>query len=124
MMNARELNWHYINKYIDAFYFGDDWGQQKGLIMGPEHWRRFIKPCLARLYAAGKGKLVAQHSCGGISTQRLLPFATPEEVRRVTRETIRIMGEDGGYIAAPTHAVPGDVPPENVLAMLELFRER
>ena len=26
---------------IDGVYFGDDWGQQKGLIMGPEHWRRF-----------------------------------------------------------------------------------
>src|SRR5665647_187009 len=29
---------------IDGFHFGDDWGQQQGLIMGPKHWRRFIKP--------------------------------------------------------------------------------
>lgn len=51
---------------IDAVYFGDDWGQQKGLIMGPEHWRRFIKPRMAKMYAKvkEKGKYVIQHSCG------------------------------------------------------------
>jgi len=51
---------------LDAIHFGDDWGQQKGLIMGPAHWRRFIKPRMARLYSRvkGKGKYVSQHSCG------------------------------------------------------------
>ena len=27
---------------IDAFHFGDDWGQQEGLIMDPVLWRQFI----------------------------------------------------------------------------------
>jgi uroporphyrinogen decarboxylase len=51
---------------VDGVHFGDDWGQQKGLIMGPEYWRRFIKPRMARLYARvkSKGKYVSQHSCG------------------------------------------------------------
>ena len=51
---------------IDGVFFGDDWGQQRGLIMGPEHWRRFIKPRMARLYARvkSKGLFVLQHSCG------------------------------------------------------------
>ena len=51
---------------IDAVLFGDDWGQQQGLIMGPDHWRRFIKPRMARLYDRVKsaGKYVMQHSCG------------------------------------------------------------
>lgn len=153
---------------IDGFHFGDDWGQQRGMIMGPDYWRRFIKPRMARMYGRVKerGLAVSQHSCGdiheifpdlidigldiyqtvqpeiydlrqlkkeyggsltfwgGISTQRLLPFASPDEVRRVTRETLRLMGAGGGYVAAPTHAVPGDVPPENVLAMLEVFRSQ
>lgn len=61
---------------------------------------------------------------GGISTQRLLPFADPETVKRETARTIGIMGKSGGYIPAPTHAVPGDVPPENVLAMLEVFKNQ
>jgi len=51
---------------LDAIHFGDDWGQQRGLIMGPAHWRRFIKPRMARLYerVKSKGKYVSQHSCG------------------------------------------------------------
>lgn len=55
------------NEYdLDAIYFGDDWGQQKGLIMGPNHWRRFIKPRMAKMYERAKknGKFVLQHSCG------------------------------------------------------------
>lgn len=51
---------------IDGVHFGDDWGQQHGTIMGPGHWRRFIKPRIARLYerVKSKGKFVSQHSCG------------------------------------------------------------
>lgn len=54
---------------IDAFHFGDDWGQQHGLIMGPVMWRRFIKPRLARMYARVKryGKTISIHSCGDIT---------------------------------------------------------
>lgn len=151
---------------IDGFHFGDDWGQQKGLIMGPDYWRRFIKPRMARMYekVKSKNKIVSQHSCGdiheifpdlidigldiyqtfqpeiydfvktkrefgnhltfwgGISTQRLLPYATPKEVKKTIKETIRVMGENGGFIAAPTHALPGDIPPENVVAMIEVLQ--
>ncbi|MBF0246158.1 MAG: uroporphyrinogen-III decarboxylase-like protein [Planctomycetes bacterium] len=53
---------------IDAVYFGDDWGQQKGLIMGPAIWRDFIKPELTRMYGEvrGAGKFVFAHSCGDV----------------------------------------------------------
>ena len=36
---------------IDAVHFGDDWGQQQGLQMGPRLWRKFIYPQLKRMYA-------------------------------------------------------------------------
>jgi uroporphyrinogen decarboxylase len=51
---------------IDAVCFGDDYGMQKGLLMGPRNWRTFIKPRLKRLYERVKkaGKLVMIHSCG------------------------------------------------------------
>jgi len=51
---------------LDGLYFGDDWGQMKGLMMGPAHWRRFIKPRLALFYerVKEKGLPVLQHSCG------------------------------------------------------------
>jgi len=53
---------------FDAFQFGDDWGQQTGVTMGPETWRRLIKPRVARLYAAvhDQGKHVVIHSCGAV----------------------------------------------------------
>jgi uroporphyrinogen decarboxylase len=51
---------------IDGVHFGDDWGQQSRLIMGPALWRRFIKPRMARLFGMVKsrGKYVSLHSCG------------------------------------------------------------
>jgi uroporphyrinogen decarboxylase len=53
---------------IDAVYFGDDWGQQHGLQMGPACWREFLKPVLARMYAVVRdaGKYVIIHSCGDV----------------------------------------------------------
>jgi uroporphyrinogen decarboxylase len=53
---------------IDAVYFGDDWGQQHGLQMGPEFWHEFIYPELKRMYKAVRdaGKYVIIHSCGDV----------------------------------------------------------
>lgn len=158
-----------FNEYpLDGIYFGDDWGQQRGLIMGPKLWREFIKPRMAEMYARAKknNKYIFQHSCGdileifpdlieigldcyqtfqpeiydieavkkeygndlafwgGISTQKLLPYAAPEKVKEETKRIMDIMSEGGGYIAAPTHAIPFDVPVENILAMLEVFENQ
>lgn len=150
---------------IDGIMFGDDWGQQRGLIMGETYWREFIKPYVAKMYALAKshGRYILQHSCGdiesifedliemgldvyqtfqpeiydietvkakvgdrltfwgGISTQRLLPYADVETVRSETVRIMKIMGKNGGYIASPTHSIPPDVPAENVAAMLDVF---
>jgi uroporphyrinogen decarboxylase len=59
---------HALTFDIDAIYFGDDWGQQQGLQMGPGLWREFIQPELARMYGAVRaaGKLVFIHSCGDV----------------------------------------------------------
>jgi uroporphyrinogen decarboxylase len=53
---------------IDAVYFGDDWGQQRGLQMGPKLWREFLHPVLARMYAVVRAarKYVFIHSCGDV----------------------------------------------------------
>ncbi|MBT3292157.1 MAG: uroporphyrinogen decarboxylase, partial [Victivallales bacterium] len=54
---------------VDALMFGDDWGDQRGVILGPERWRKFIKPCWARVYQAvhDAGKIVMSHSCGSVA---------------------------------------------------------
>lgn len=56
---------------------------------------------------------------GGVSVQSTLPFGTPEDVCRETMERIRVLGRDGGYILAPSHAIQAGTPPENILAFLE-----
>ena len=53
----------------DAYLFGDDWGDQRGVIFGPERWRKLMKPCWAKIYAEvhRQGKKAVQHSCGSIA---------------------------------------------------------
>ncbi|OHD73525.1 MAG: hypothetical protein A2V99_02160 [Spirochaetes bacterium RBG_16_67_19] len=53
---------------IDAVYFGDDWGAQHGLQMGPRLWGEFIQPVLRRMYGVVRraGKFVMIHSCGDV----------------------------------------------------------
>lgn len=53
---------------IDAVYFGDDWGQQRGLQMGPAKWKEFIYPALKRMYGfvRQQGRYVMIHSCGDV----------------------------------------------------------
>ncbi len=55
---------------IDAIMLGDDYGQQRGLMMNPVTWRKFFKPRLAHLFKRihEHGKYTAIHSCGDNST--------------------------------------------------------
>jgi len=154
-----------IDLGVDCVHFGDDYGMQVGLIMGASHWRRFIKPQLARMFEPVRkaGKFVSLHSCGavaelfddlveiglnmfnpfqpevmdvfemkkkyhgrlafhgGLSIQKVLPFGSVAEVRQETRRLIE-MGRQGGYVLSPSHQVPRDVPPENLVAMMEELR--
>jgi len=147
---------------IDAVKLGDDWGQQRGLIMGQECWNEFIEPYLARIFKVIKdaGKFVFIHSCGdvdelfdplveigldnfnpfqpevmdiyqllssyrgrlsfhgGLSTQRILPYGSVDDVMKES-DSLLDLGKDGGYIFAPSHDVEGDVPIENILAFID-----
>lgn len=60
---------------------------------------------------------------GGISTQRTLPFGTAEEVKREVREVRAMMSQNGGYILAPAQELQGDVPAENMMALIEAAKE-
>lgn len=58
---------------------------------------------------------------GGMSVQKILPFGTTKEVREQTSRLIEA-GRDGGYIFAPSHDMPYDVPPRNIVAMMEVLK--
>lgn len=60
---------------------------------------------------------------GGVDTQKVLPFGTPEDVKRQVRETCRIFAEGGGFVFNTVHNVQANVPVENLTAMLEALKE-
>jgi hypothetical protein len=60
---------------------------------------------------------------GGVDTQRVLPFGTPEEVREMVRDRIRIFGEGGGFVFSAIHNVQDGVPTENLLALFQAVRD-
>jgi uroporphyrinogen decarboxylase len=60
---------------------------------------------------------------GGIDTQRVLPFGTPDEVKEEVRMRIRELGPGGGFIPCHVHNLQHDVPPENVIAMYRAIKE-
>jgi uroporphyrinogen decarboxylase len=60
---------------------------------------------------------------GAVDTQKVLPFGTPEDVRTEVRQRICDLGPGGGYILAAVHNIQPEVPPENIVAMIEAARE-
>lgn len=54
---------------------------------------------------------------GGIDEQELLPHGTGRQVFEHTRQLATALGQGGGYILAPAHAIQADTPTENILAM-------
>lgn len=61
--------------------------------------------------------------CGGMDTQRILPFGTPQEVRAEVKRVIEQLGGGSGYMLAAVHTIMPDVPPENILAMVDAVDE-
>jgi len=66
------------------------------------------------------GKIVFS---GGIDQQELLPFRTPEIVRKEVTRTIDILGDNGGYIVSSSNALQPDVPLENILSLFKTVQE-
>lgn len=57
--------------------------------------------------------------CGGIDTHRLLPFGSPEDVRKEVRRVIDLLAPGGGFMLGAVHTIMNDVPAENILAMVD-----
>jgi uroporphyrinogen decarboxylase len=148
---------------LDAGYFGDDYGAQKGMLFSPDVWRQMFKPRLARLFAPFReiGLPVILHSdgdvrdilpdlveigvtvlnpvqpevldhqwlrstfgqvlayYGGISTQSVLPYGSPDDVRAAAEGCTRILAPHRtGLVAGTSHRLMSDVPVTSVHALL------
>lgn len=152
---------------VDGIMFCDDWGDQRGVLIGPDRWRELIKPGTARLYEKAKdaGKVVLTHCCGsivdilpdviemgldvvqsvqpeargmnpyalkarfgnritfwgGLGSQSIIPFGTPDELRAEVRKLAGEMTQGGGYVLAPAKALLNETPTENAVALIEEF---
>ena len=60
---------------------------------------------------------------GGVDTQKVLSFGTENEVKDQVEENLRIFGENGGYVFNTVHNIQANVPPRNIIAMLETIKK-
>ncbi len=60
---------------------------------------------------------------GGCDTQAILPDATPEAVAGHVRAQVKILAPGGGFVFQQVHNILANVPPANIIAMLDGVRE-
>ena len=60
---------------------------------------------------------------GALGTQSIMPFGTPEEIRKQTFKLMDIAGDKGGLYVAPTHLLEPEVPWENIKAYVQACRD-
>ena len=60
---------------------------------------------------------------GGVDTQWVLPRGTIQDVKDEVKRRIDDLAPGGGFVFAAVHNIQADVPPENILAMVETLHE-
>ncbi len=60
---------------------------------------------------------------GGVDTQIVLPFGTPEEVRSQVLHSCEVFGKNGGFVYNTVHNIQANVPLENMVAMIDALKE-
>ena len=60
---------------------------------------------------------------GGCDTRDMLQNATPQQIRRHVHEQIVVGSTDGGFVFQQVHNILANVPPQNIVAMLETARD-
>jgi uroporphyrinogen decarboxylase len=58
---------------------------------------------------------------GGIDTQNILPFGSKDQITEEIKSKINDLAPGGGFVFDTTHVIQSDVPPENIVTMLETF---
>lgn len=60
---------------------------------------------------------------GGVDTQQIMPFGTPEDVADEVKRRIDDLAPGGGFVFAAVHNIQAQVPPENIVAMFDTALE-
>jgi hypothetical protein len=60
---------------------------------------------------------------GGVDTQGVFAFGTPEQVKEQVKRQCSILNENGGFVFNTVHNIQANVPFENVVALLEALKE-
>ena len=60
---------------------------------------------------------------GGIDAQHVLPWAAPDEISEHVKRNIKVFMPGGGYVFNNVHNIQADVPPENIIALLDAAYE-
>jgi hypothetical protein len=60
---------------------------------------------------------------GGVDTQGVFAFGTPQQVKEQVKRQVSILNENGGFVFNTVHNIQANVPFENVVAMLEVLKE-
>ena len=82
-----------------------------------------IQPNCNDIYAYKKAYGSQLCFIGNMDLAGVLVYGTPVEVGADTRVHLERLAEGGGYVAASSHSVTDDVPPENYRAMIETVWE-
>jgi hypothetical protein len=59
---------------------------------------------------------------GGVDTQKVLSFGSPDDVRKQVAELCKIFSQGGGFVFNTIHNIQANVPVENVIAMIETLK--
>ncbi|NCB08040.1 MAG: hypothetical protein EOM73_07760 [Bacteroidia bacterium] len=60
---------------------------------------------------------------GGVDTQKVLPSGTLQEVKDDVKRNIEALAPGGGFVFSTVHNIQAEVPPQNIMAMLETLEE-
>ncbi|MCX6144179.1 MAG: hypothetical protein NTZ35_13270 [Ignavibacteriales bacterium] len=60
---------------------------------------------------------------GGIDSQKVLPFASPLQIREEVKKNIGIFKPGGGYVFNSVHNIQPEVPAENIIALFDAAYE-
>jgi uroporphyrinogen decarboxylase len=106
MVGVSEAMFQKAGRYIDICFTGDDYGFQRGPMVGRDLFDRFIRPYLQRIYDVGKrhDKLVMHHSCGSVAAfiptfmEMGLDILEPVQPRAAGMDPVELAGKYGGRL--------------------------